>query len=322
MSDQQQKPAWKRYVPRIFRKDLARKLIALFLAGVIYYAVFDRLHTTHEIYGIQVPLTAPAGFVLIEKGIQTVRLTVAVNQNRSKTLKEKDFKVVNLEIKPENYVEGKPYDLQLTPSNFRAPLGVSVVSISPSYLSVDMEKLETKNLEVKADMDQKKLQSGYKVKETIVSPKEVRVTASSSRLKTLQSVKTAPIDLSSITKDFDITRKVVSPASGIKISPDEVLVQIKIERSFSEKTFKNLKIHIMQDSDKKIELNNKITADVTVQASSEVLEKLTRDDIKVFAFANNISEKGTSIVKLEAAISGNGIEVREIVPKTVKVTVK
>ena len=60
MPDQNGKPAWKRYVPRIFRKDLARKLIALFLASVIYIAVMDRLSSTREINGIHVPVNPPA----------------------------------------------------------------------------------------------------------------------------------------------------------------------------------------------------------------------------------------------------------------------
>lgn len=312
-----------RMIPGFIRKDFVRKLIAFILAAIIYVAVLDRLSISHEIPGVEIPIKPPSNFVVIEKGSPSVRLTVSGSQSHLKRLKPEDFTISDVEIKPEKYREGQPYILELSPSNFHGPLGVSVVSVSPETLRIDIDKLETIELPVKAEFDPRQpLPQGYKIERCRITPEQVRVTAPAMILKAMKDVKTAPISLDNMTVSFDITKNLVIPSQDIKISPQEVVIQTEIVRTFEEKTFSDLKIHILQDSDRQVELNDVKYVTVTLSAASEVLHRLPANSIKVYISTSNLSVPGQQTVKLDCTVSGKDINVVRIVPETVKVTVK
>ena len=323
MSEQKTVPVWKKMIPGFIRKDFVRKIIALFLASIIYVAVLDRLSTSREIPGIHIPLKAPAGFVLIEKGSPAVRLSVTGSQSKLKELKPEDFTFSEIEIKPENYEEGKSYTLPLSPSNFHGPLGVTVVSVSPESLQVHIDKLVTKDLKVKAEYDTTfPLPHGYVVKGTTVTPELVRVTAPSMVMRNLEDIKTLPVELNTMTQDFDIDKNILVPYDGMKVSPQSVVVRTKIERKFEEKTFSDLKINIMQDSNWRFELPSVEYADVTLSAPLEILQKLTSENIKVYAFVGKNIKSGSHTLKLQCNVNTPGVTVLKISPETVKVTLK
>ena len=310
----------------LIRKDWIRKLIALVLTTIIYIAVLDRLSITHDIPGITIPVNPPSGFVVMQKGTPTVRLVVTGNQNRLKRLKPEDFKITDLEINPERYVEGKPYILQLSPSNFHAPLGVSVVSVSPESLRIDIDKLETVDLPVTATFaPSQPLPSGYKVDRCTVFPAKVRVTAPSVFLKgatAIKEVKTQPIGLDNMTGTFDINKNIEVPRPDIKISPDEVMIRTNIVRKFEEKTYRSLKIRIMQESGRNIELADTVLATVKLSASSEVLHKLSSEDIRVYVSAGDFIPNSSGMLKLYCTVNSKDVTVTSITPESAKVITK
>ncbi|MBE6405337.1 MAG: hypothetical protein E7040_04875 [Lentisphaerae bacterium] len=324
MQSDEKKKRFLRMIPGFIRKDFVRKLIAFVLAAIIYVAVLDRLSISHEIPGVEIPINPPSNFVVIEKGSPAVRLTVTGSQSHLKRLKPEDFTISDIEIKPEKYKEGQPYILELSPSNFHGPLGVTVVSVSPEILRIDIDKLETKELPVKAEFDlQQPLPAGYKIDRCIISPEKVRVTAPAMILKTMKEVKTTQINLDNMTSSFDINKDLVSPSPDIKISPQEVGVRIDIVRNFEEKTFTDLEIDIARrpTDSQHIELESVKVASVTLSASGENLHKLSMDDISIFVPAKNLTKPGTYTVKLNCSCPG-GINIVRIIPETVKVTVK
>lgn len=321
MPDQTPKKDWQRFVPRFIRHDFVRKLIALFLAAIIYIAVLDRLSTNREIPAVNMALKPPAGFVIND--IPTVRLSVSGSQSKLKSLKPEDFTVSDIKINPENYKPGQPYTIQLTPDNFHGPLGVSVVAVTPETIQIPIDKIETRALIVKAEYDSgSPLPHGYQVKRSIVKPETVNVTAPSMILRTLGDIKTYPINLNMITQDFDVYQKVIVPHSDVKIFPREVMVTTEIERTYEEKTFSNLKINIMHNSNKTFELPENSYADVTVSASNEVLRNLNTDDINVYAFVHQAAEKGTHTLRLKCNVERTGVTVLKIDPQEVKVIIK
>lgn len=322
---EKRRPVWKKCFDLV-RRDWIRKVIALVLTSIIYIAVLDRLSITHDLPGINIPINPPSGFVVMQKGTPTVRLVVTGSQNRLKRLKPEDFNVTDVEIDPKKYVEGKPYILQLSPSNFHAPLGVSVVSVSPESLRIDIDKLETVNLPVTAIFDPSQpLPSGYKVDRCTISPAKVRVTAPSVFLRganAIKEVKTHPIGLDNMTGTFDINKNIEIPRPDIKISPEEVMIRTSIVRNFEEKTYKNLKIRIMQESGRNIELADTTFATVKLSASSEVLHKLSSEDIRVYVSASDFVPGSSGILKLYCTVNSKDVTVTSITPESVKVIAK
>ncbi len=313
-------------VPAFIREDFVRKLIALILATIIYIGVLDRLGVNQDISGVRVPVKTPSSFVIIQDQMPTVTLTVSGSQSIIKRLKPEDFSVSNIEIQEERYQQGKPYELKLRPENFRAPIGVSVVSVNPEILRIDIDKVETKEVLVRVKFDQNEpLPPGYKLDRHTVHPDKVMVTGPSSSIGKLDYITTEPISLDRITQNFDITKKLVVHLPNVKVSPLQVKISAEISREFEEKTYTALPIRLISGENQKAnsaELKETVHAQVMISAPSEILRTLSADDIKVFVDISNLKESGTYTLPLGCWIGKNKIEVKTIRPEKVKVKIK
>ena len=141
-------------------------------------------------------------------------------------------------------------------------------------------------------------------------------------LRNLEDIKTLPIELNTMTQDFDIDKNIVVPYDGMKVSPQTVVVRTNIERKFEEKIFTDLKINVMLDSNGNFELPSVEYAEVTLSAPSATLQKLTAENVKVYAYVGKNVGKGSHILKLQCNVNTPGVTVLKITPETVKVTLK
>ena len=286
----------------------------------------ERLSTSHDISGIHISVKPPPGFVLMEEGTLSVKVTVTGSQSLLKRLKANDFSVSGIEIDPDQYQEGKPYILQILPENIHSPIGTTVVSVSPETFRIDIDKEETRDLPVEAVFDSKMPPPpGYAVTKVNVSPQYVRVTAPSMILEKLQVMKTEPISLDRMTQSFDINTDVVLSRPDIKVSPGKVLVQTEIKREIEKMVFPGLPVRIMKGSDNEnrdVEILNERHASVTVSAPSEILKRLTPPEIKVYVDVSGLGKDGVHEVRLGCWVAGNDVVVERIHPETMKVRIK
>ena len=314
------------YLPGFIRKDFVRKLMAVILTAIIYAAVMDRLSTNHDVAGVPLAVKPPPGFVLMEDGIQSVKVTVAGSQSLLKRLKSSDFIVTGIEIDPDLYQEGKPYILNVRPENISSPIGIKVISVTPQSFRVDMDKVDTKDLPVEAVFDTKMPPPpGYAVNKVNVSPQYVRVTAPSMILEKLQVMKTEPISLDRMIQSFDVNTNVVVSRPDIKVSPGKVLVQTEIKREIEKAIFPGLPVRIMKGADNEdcaVDVLNGKTASVTVSAPSEILKRLTPSDIKVYVDISGLGNDGSHELRLGCWVTVNDVVVEQIHPETIKVRIK
>lgn len=325
-----------RFVPGFIRRDFIRKLMALILASIIYAAVLDRLSSIHVVSGVFVPpVEAPEKFVLMEreKGLPDVKVTVSGSQSLLKRLKPEDFTVVDLQIHPERYKEGRPYVLKISPENIQSPIGVKVISVSPESFQIDLDKLGKCELPVEAVFDSKMpIPPGYEVKKVTVFPSKVQLTGPSKILeglkKDVKTMKTEPISLDRMTQSFDVNTYVALNIPDVKITPGMVLVQTVIEREISTKTFSRLPVRIMRGNDNvssDVEFLTPALANVTVSAPSEILASLTAPEIKVYIDLSDLGTKGIHELKLNCWVSENNdnkVKVQSVSPQSVKVKIK
>ena len=139
----------------------------------------------------------------------------------------------------------------------------------------------------------------------------------------IKEVKTQPIGLDNMTGTFDINKDIEIPRPDIKISPEKVMIRTNIVRKFEEKTYKNLKIRIMQDSGSTIELADVGFATVKLSASSEVLHKLSSENIRVYVSASDLTpNNSTGMLKLYCTVNSKDVTVTSITPESVKVITK
>ncbi|MEE9591178.1 MAG: CdaR family protein [Thermodesulfobacteriota bacterium] len=117
----------------------------------------------------------------------------------------------------------------LMPEDIKAPRGISVIRLNPSFIKVAVEKLQTKKLHVKVKLTGKPAK-GYKVKEININPDMVEVLGIKSQLRSLKSIETSPLNIEGLTSDKNTSLPIEKPKTRLsKISPDAVDVTVIIE---------------------------------------------------------------------------------------------
>ena len=213
----------------------------------------------------------------------------------------------------------------LKKSDFKVPHWVKIRNFSPGKVQILLDKVESRKLPVEAVMDESKLSPGYKVGRVTIEPKEVTVTAPSTKLDKLKTIRTLPIPLDNITHSFDCDQGFDSKKySDIDFDRKNVLVQVEIIRANKTRTFKTLPVRILVPPASKqhamvCEIVSAPTVDLDVSGAEAVINALRRENIFVFANISEFQKPGLYSIDLHCAIDQNGITSYTITPSKISV---
>ncbi len=322
---------WKK-VPGIIRHDFVRKILALLLALIVYAAVTDKMGVERDIHNVAVEipdvLTLPGisgsiSLLKIEGKQPKVKIRVRGSERFLKNLSDDDFTIPNPVFKPEGYVPGAPYKLHLSPYDVKGPSRVKILSVEPSVLHVDFDVQKVKTVHVKPVFDTKKpLPEGYAVRKVVLSPQEVRVTGPGLVLAKLESLQTKPIPLAGITQSFDYNAEIALSAPSLKVSPENVFVQIDIFRNIGTLTFPLLPLRLLDDmTQNRCEFLTASRIDVTLSGPKGHLAKLHQDDVKPYIDISAFDQPGIYNMEISCWVKNNMFRVVKIQPSTVKVKI-
>ena len=221
--------------------------------------------------------------------------------------------------------EGNVRSWNLTVADFQVPHWVKIKSFSSRKVQILLDKIESRKLLVEAVMDESRLPRGYKVGRITIDPKEVTVTAPSTKLDKLRTVRTLPIPLDNITHSFDCDQEFDSKKySDIDFDRKNVLVQVEIIRANKTRTFKTLPVRILippasVQQALVCEIVSSPTIDLEVSGAEAVINALRRDNIFVYADISEFQKPGLRSIDLHCAIDRNGITSCKITPSRIDV---
>ena len=203
------------------------------------------------------------------------------------------------------------------------PLGIRVKSIEPNRVTLALDRTESKKLRVEAVLDESRLPRGYKVGKVTVEPEEVTVTAPSSKLEKLKTIRTLPISLENITHSFDCDQSFES-YSSLDFDRKNVLVQVEILRALKTRKFNTLPVRILIPPASKhqamaCEIVSAPTVDLEVSGAEDVINTLRKEDIFIFANISEFQKPGLYWIDLRCAIDKNGIISFQINPQKISV---
>ena len=213
----------------------------------------------------------------------------------------------------------------LNKSDFKVPHWVKIRGFSPGKVQILLDKTESRKLPVEVVMDETKLPPGYKVGRVTIEPKEVMVTAPSTKLDKLKTIRTLPIPLDNITHSFDCDQGFDSKKySDIDFDHKNVLVQVEIIRANKTRKFKTLPVRILVPPASKqqamaCEIVSSPTVDLDVSGAEAVINALRRDNIFVFADISEFQKPGLRSIDLHCTIDRNGITSYKITPARIDV---
>ncbi len=159
--------------------------------------------------------------------------------------------------------------------NIHLPIGVKVLSITPSSILIKLE--QTKKREVPVQLELRgEPPEGYQLIRSEVRPEKVKISGAESRVDAVVSVSTLPVDLSRIKAttekevDLDLERQ------QVKLEGQAPRVFLQIEPIPANFRIRNVEVRVL--SSYKVRLEEK-TVSVHVRADAKLLQSLDRSQV-------------------------------------------
>lgn len=316
----------------LIRRDIWRKLVALFLALLLYLVIAPRSGEKHEktIYGVPVKIELPEDLAFSGNGDRHVAIVLKAQDQE--TLSKVDTEAIRIraEVIRDRYVPEERYLLQLRNDDVSGLVrGVKVASISPRALSLDLEPLVSKRVPVRARYDSlSKMPQDYKISRVRFIPETVLVSGPERVMKSVQEIYTVPIPLNEqVTESFEYRSSLNAPI-GTRCDRQEIDVQIEVVEALTTHTFGSIPLLIIQSAERtrksQVTALEPSTVMVVISGPLGTLSRMHSREINASISLDNIDKPGT--YKLPVSININnparGLTVKSFQPVSAQVTVK
>jgi YbbR domain-containing protein len=176
------------------RGDTALRLVSLVIAVGLWFAIVGR-QTAER--GVTVPVelrNVPRDLELTGDSVNSVDVRVRTSPGLINSLEPGTIRAT---IDLAGAHEGERI-VQLSPDEIEAPQGFRVVKITPSLLTLNLERTQRKTIPVRPRVIGRPA-SGYEVAEVTSDPAEVRVAGPRSRIQEIESAFTEPVSVEGAT---------------------------------------------------------------------------------------------------------------------------
>lgn len=311
-----------RFVPKIIRHDFGRKVIALTLTALIYFAVTEQTGQSKTVDDVEVKLALPENLVDIGGKIPHASVTVTGPERLLKSLSRGDFSIV-LPFDA-TFTPGRTtYQIPLYPGNVKSPFGVSVVKVEPSVMSFEVDRIVSKPLPMEPVYSpDSALPEGYTVGKVTFAQPVVSVTAPETMLSNLKAIQTDVIPLDKTTQSFSYTVGLKSPNPSITLTPAKVMVNVEILKEFETRTFKDVPIRILNATGRQeltVDILSDSDVDVIVEGNRSVLELLEPENLKPYIDVSRIEKSGIYNMNVNCWVDRDDVRIKTIHPDLLSV---
>jgi YbbR domain-containing protein len=198
---------------RWITRDWPLKLVSLALALALWLLLVPAGKVSSE-KSLTIPLETrniPAGLEIVERPVSTIDVTVRAP---SRVLSEigPSSLVVRIDLE-RGTIHQQEYSLNA--SMIDLPAGAQVVKISPSKVTIRLEKTSEAILEVHATL-QGKPASGFRIARVEIEPASVAVQGPESTVKAAEAATTAPVDVSGLTQSTVFDADIILPRPELR----------------------------------------------------------------------------------------------------------
>lgn len=206
--------------------------------------------------------------------------------------------------------------VQLTPDAFRVPFGFRIVKITPSLLTLNLERTLEKTLPVRPRILGRPA-PGYEVVEVRSEPAEVRVLGPKSRVQEIESAFTEPVSVEGLDATVEETVNVGLEDPLLRLEDStKVKVIARIREVHAERTFESLPVSARGQPASLLPSSVK----VVVSGPASVLDHLSPDDVRPYVnVPAGLVEERRLPVAVEVASGHAGASVSATVPGEITV---
>ena len=267
------------------------KLISLVLAvGLWYYAVGEESVEVKRAIPLEVTIQNDKMSIL-DTSVRNVWVTLAAPRGLLSQLASKEITAAH-EIGTEVKTAGD-YSFRLEPREIKLPgPQIRVVKIVPEVIRVKIDEMIVKKLKIIPNFVGEPA-FGYHVKEDEIKldPNAVLVEGPKRQLETLDSVKTARIELVGRMRSFRRTFGLDLIPNIKTMSESMVDVYIPISEEFAEKRFEKVPLKLLGASDETMKIQPEIREiSFVLKGASRQLEQLTPETITAYLDVTGLTE--------------------------------
>lgn len=319
------------FIMDFIRRDFWRKLVAIFLALLLYLAISPRTSEKREKSFINVPVNIelPSNLALSDNTVRRVKITLSGN---AKDLDEIDPGALRIrtEVNSDSFIAGEPYQLRLRREDISGlTYKVKVESISPRDLVLDLEPVVSKNLPIRPRYDSLgKLPQDYEIASVRFVPANVLVSGPAKVMDSIQEIFTTPIPIDEqVTDSFEYRCNLRTPP-GTRANRSEVDAQVEVVKAMTTHTFRAVPLLIIQSAERtrKFQVTNLEPETVTVIAGGPrgTLARMHSREINASINLDKIDKPGTYNLPVSITITNpaRALSVKKFQPVTAKVTIQ
>lgn len=284
------------WLRNLLLKNWHIKLLSLIVATISYYAIISA--TSFEVvYEVPVIVEVEKGIAILEQDTRILHVTCRGAQDDHKRVDPKQIRAV---VRPRNTQKTGAQPIAVDARNIEGLRGLRVISIRPGTVMVSFDREAHRQAAV---MEPQTVGSPLigRVKLSY-EPKVVTLAGPRRRLEGKDTVYTEAIDVDGRVESF--TKKVrVLPPSGVgltSIEPAEIEVNVEIVTESIDQTWENVPVVAVTKPGgaRRIHIEPE-TVTLHVKGRNEIVDKLSRDSLRVFVDCIGLDPSATYELPLD-----------------------
>lgn len=225
----------KHILRKIFLEDWALKLLALAITFGLWFTVTGLSTPATKRLNVPLNLSIASDAQIVNSPLQEVVIDISGDKSRLEQINRAELSATLdlTDFKPGSWAVSLSPDTVIV----SLPQGIKLVEVQPSRIAVNLEAVEEKELEVRAETTGK-IASGYEIYSSSILPPSIRVRGPASIIKTLEYVQTDAVDVTGRTSEFTARQVAVrspDPKAAVLNTVVDIIFRIgekRIERTF------------------------------------------------------------------------------------------
>ena len=294
------------------------KLLSLVLAGVAWYGIHKVISFESVIRDVPLKIMVDEGWAILDRSVNSVDILFAGSQGAIRSL---DSEHIEVEVDIRGEPRGGSIVVPLLNKKVHGVLGgARAVQVRPSEVTLSLDQEGDDQVPVKVDIVAEP-PVGYEVEKVVATPASVKIFGPLQRLKEVDVLRTAPLDLKGRARSFEIRMPVTPPSERwvARIEPDSVLVNVTLVERGTTKDLEDVRVHALVDAELGPSLRvwpNKVH--VVLSGRSDLVENAKREDLRAYVDCTQLEATAnyTLPVRIDAP---PGVTVKSIEPPTLEV---
>jgi YbbR domain-containing protein len=237
---------------RLRGSNIGLRVLAVALAIGLW--MFVNTAERGAVESLNVPIsysTLPEGMVIVNHPPTIVKIEVTGPRSLLSLL---DPERLTLRIDLRSVSSGQS-EFRIDPAMFNVGRNTAVTSISPDQLSLDLDRLVTRDVPVHLAV-QDRVAPGYTISSVDINPPSVTIVGPSRYVSPLTFVRTEPFELKGLTAETNRSVEIAPPDPSLGLSTGHVDVRVNVAEAITDREFRAVDVEV-KDSDFKYRVEPK-----------------------------------------------------------------